>query len=233
MIRKKINQHLNTQLPAYINGTLSPVQQKIVGFWLERDEQAQATAENLKTLQTAIRHQPRPTPSPAILSKIQAQIHSQQAAANRQKPPLQRQAIGFPILLLSFVTLLLAAAVMWQALPPGIVLQWSVEGQAPESFLVYRAEVDSESQFQLLDKIPASQVSEYTFTDVRLLPGQSYVYRVEGLNASGQPAASQTITGQAIDALPGQLALLLVLVLCCYFVWVMVQQWRPMTTAAI
>ena len=122
---------------------------------------------------------------------------------------------------------------MWQTLPPGIVLEWSVQGQAPETFQVYRAVADtsqvvSDTQFKLLDEIPAAgQVQNYTFTDVRLLPGQNYVYRVEGLTATGQPAASQTIVGHGVDALPGQLAMLLVLFFCGYMVYAMFQQWRP------
>jgi hypothetical protein len=247
MIRKKITQHLYTQLPAYINGALNPTQKRIVAFWLKRDEQARITAENLQTLQTAVRRQPRRGPSPAVLGKIQAQIHSQQTASSRttpqraalQRASLHKPALGFPILLLSIVTLILAATIMWQALPPGIVLQWSVEGQAPATYRVYRAAAGSEqiiadNQFKLLDEVSAAgRDRQYTFTDIRLLPGQNYVYRVEGLTAAGQPAASQTITGRAIDALPGQLAMLLVFIFCGYVVWTMFQQWRPMTTAAI
>lgn len=242
MIRKKIIQHLNTQLPAYTNGSLSPIPKKIVAFWLSRDEQARLTAENLHTLQTAVQRQPRRSPSPAVLGKIQAQIHTQQASLMRtahQRISNQKTALGFPVLILSIVTLILAASVIWQALPPGIVLQWSVQGQAPETFRVYRAEAGSgqivaDNQFELINEVPAAgRIREYTFTDIRLLPGQNYVYRVEGLTATGQPAASQTITGRATDALPGQLAMLLVLVFCGYVVYAMFQQWRPLNPVTI
>jgi hypothetical protein len=242
MIRKKITQHLHTQLPAYINGSLNPAQHRIIAFWLKRDEHAQITAENLRTLQTAVQRQPRRQPSPAALGKIQAQIRSKQAASTQttlRRTPLLKPALSFPVLLLSIVTLILAATVIWQSLPPGIVLQWSVEGQTPEMFRVYRAETTSDqiaadTQFKLLEEVPAAgRVRDYTFTDVRMLPGQNYVYRVEGLTAAGQPAASQTITGRANDALPGQLAMLLVLVFCGYVIYASFQQWRPMATPAI
>jgi hypothetical protein len=134
------------------------------------------------------------------------------------------------------LTLLLAATLIWQALPPGIVLQWSVEGSTPETFRVYRAEVDAgiESRFELLDELPATaQAQKYTFIDFRLLPGQEYLYRVEGLNSAGQPAASQTITGQGVDALPGQLAILLVFIFTGYCLWQIFQLRRPLTTALV
>jgi hypothetical protein len=242
MIRNKLSQQLNSLLPAYINGTLNPTQRKIISIWLKRDAQARMTAENLKTLQTAVHRQPRRSPPPAVLGKIQAQIYSQQAQQGTisRKGSLQKPTLGFPVLVLSIVTLILAVTVMWQTLPPGIVLQWSVEGQAPETFRVYRAEADSgqllaDTQFELLEEVPAAgRVRQYKFTDVRLLPGQNYVYRVEGLSATGQPAASQMITGRAVDALPGQLAMLLVVIFCGFVVWNMFQQWRPMVrTAAI
>ena len=240
MIRKKINQQLQNQLPAYVNGTLGPAQRKIIALWLKRDVQARKTADKLRTLQTAVQRQPRRSPSPAVLGKIQAQIQQKaaQTTTANPRPAIQIPALGFPVLLLSIVTLLLAATVMWQALPPGIVLQWSVEGQAPETFRVYRAPADSDltlaaTQFELIDEVPAAnRVQEYTFTDVRLLPGQNYVYRVEGLTAAGQSAASQIITGRSIDALPGQLALLLVIVFCGYVVYTMFKQWRPTMYAA-
>lgn len=220
MIRKKIDQHLHRLLPAYINGTLNPVQHRLVALWLQRDETARKTAENLKTLQSAVRRQPQPAPPAAVFGRIQAQIQSQHHTAAQPIPqttPPQRAALSYPVLLLSLLTLILAATVMWQALPPGIILQWSVEGQTPEAFRVYRAEVNgrtaAQSQFELLEELPAAEPGQkYTFTDFRLLPGQNYIYRVEGLDASGRPAASQTISGRGIDALPGQVAVLLMLI---------------------
>jgi hypothetical protein len=225
MIKNKITQQLNTLLSAYINETLNPVQRKLVELWLERNEKARQTAENLKILQTAVQRQPRRTPAPAVFERIQAQIRVQaphNSISNSR--PAQAPVQGFPLLLLSLFTLLLVAAVVWQTLPPGIVLQWSVEGRTPETFRIYRAEVDASTeadsgQFELLEELPASETAEYTFIDFRLLPGQNYVYRVEGLTAAGQAAASQTIAGQGIDALPGQLAILLILLFTGYCAW--------------
>lgn len=237
MIKSKITQQLNTLLPAYINETLNPVQRKLIEYWLARNEAARQTAEYLKTLQTAVQHQSRRTPPPVVLERIQAQIRTETLTITPARPA-QTPSLGFPLLLLSLVTLALAAVFMWQALPPGIVLHWSVEGRTPETFRIYRAEIDAgaqtnSGQFELLEELPASETAEYTFTDFRLLPGQHYIYRVEGLNAAGQPAASQTIAGQGIDALPGQLATLLVLLFTGYCFLQILRLRRPLTLSPI
>lgn len=239
-MRNKIYEILHILLPAYINSTLNPVQRKVVAFWLDRDETARKTAENLKTLQSAVQRQPKHTAPAAVFGRIQTQIQNQQATSKSisHKMPIQRTALGVPVLLLSLVALLLATTVIWQALPPGIVLQWSVEGQMPEAFRVYRAEVNSRTaasaHFKLLEELPAAEAGQkYTFTDFRLLPNQNYIYRVEGLDAAGRPAASQTISGQGIDALPGQLAILLVLSFTAYAFWQLLRLKRPITTTPI
>lgn len=236
MIKNKITQQLNILLPAYVNETLNPVQRKLVEFWLNRNEQARHTAENLRTLQRAVQRQPRHSPPPAVFERIKAQISVQADSSAALNRPAQTPSLGFPILLLTIVSLVLAAVIMWQALPPGIVLQWSVEGHAPEAFRVYRADAGASadlSQFELLEELPASETAEYTFTDFRLLPGQNYVYRVEGLNEAGQPAASQTIAGRGIDALPGQLAITLVLIFTGYCCWHIFRLRRSFTLAPI
>jgi hypothetical protein len=112
-------------------------------------------------------------------------------------------------------------------------LQWSVEGEGAQGFHVYRATVEpgrtaEASDFVLLDEVPVRSGKEaYSFTDVRLLPGQEYVYRVEVLNQQGWPAASQTVTGRSADALPGQIAMLLVFLFAAYSLWAMRGLWQP------
>ncbi len=245
MIRNKISKQLYNLLPAYINATLNPIQRKIVAWWLDRDESARATAENLKTLQSAVQRQPRAIPPSGVLQRIQTQIQVRQTEPARTNKPFpnalapSRTALGFPVLLLSLIALIFTAVVIWQTLPPGIVLQWSIEGQMPESFRIYRAEVNpntaiNTAQFELIEELPATGTeTQYTFTDFRLLPGHQYLYRVEGLNAAGQSAASQTISGQGVDALPGQLAVLLVITFTVIAFWQMLRLRPPITASPI
>lgn len=109
--------------------------------------------------------------------------------------------------------LILAGILLWRVLPPGLVVQWSVQGEVPATFRVYRAPAESAEadDFTLIGELAAeSGVVNYDFTDLRLIPGQQFSYRVEGFSETGQLATSQAMVGDSLEALPGQLILLLV-----------------------
>jgi hypothetical protein len=239
MISKKIRQQLETYLPGYVKGDLKPLQRKLVQLWLKRDEQARIQADNLQQLQSAGRRQPHLNPPPAVLHQIQSRIHTLPHNQPVLHPPVRaavRLSFSTPVLLLSLVAFVLTLSLVWQTLPPGIVLQWSVEGEAAQGFHVYRATVEpgrtaEPSSFILLDEVPArSNQAAYTFTDVRLLPGQEYVYRVDVLDQQGQPAASQTVFGRSADALPGQIAMLMVVLFASYSLWAIHKWWQSFRT---
>ena len=109
------------------------------------------------------------------------------------------------------MALALALAVLfphWAILQPGIQLEWAVDGGPLTAFRVYRTAVGG-AQSDLHGGAPAEPgLQRYTFVDVRVLPAQTYVCRVEAVGAEGQAAASRAITTDAWPALPAQLALL-------------------------
>jgi len=112
----------------------------------------------------------------------------------------------------------LVLMVLWLVVQPGIALQWSVDGGRASLFRIYHA-VDGSRDFNLLNEVPARpNVRDYVFTDTSSLPGQHYTYLVEAVGASGRSILSQTVTGNGLDALPGQLLLLLVSLLAGYAV---------------
>lgn len=239
MIRKKLNEQRNHLLAGYVNETLNPFQRKVVQLWLKQNEQARIKAANLQRLQTAVRHQPQLNPPSAVLqqirSRMQADPHSQpivQTQAARPTLWATRLAFSRPVLVLSTIAFILTLSLLWQTLPPGIVLRWSVEGEGAQGFHVYRATIEpgrtaEASDFVLLDEVPVRGEKEaYSFTDVRLLPGQEYVYRVEVLNQQGRPAASQTVSGRAVEALPGQITMALIVLFAAYSLWVTRSWWR-------
>jgi hypothetical protein len=207
-----VRHHLHKLLPGYVNGSISRWQRWLVARWLQRDAEAQAAYENLLRLQKAVRRQPEFVPPPAVLQSIRAQI---QIPVNQ--PAAARRSQLAPAWLLWVAGLALAFFLLWQVQPPGIVLEWLVQGSSPEQFLVYRAALaddmaaatPADEAFVLLNEIPAAAVAQsYTFTDLRPLPGQQYVYRVVAIDEQGLPAASQTIIANGLDALPGQIVLL-------------------------
>jgi hypothetical protein len=96
------------------------------------------------------------------------------------------------------------------------VAYWSVSDSPLTAFRVYRVPVGG-ADFELLSEVPAQpDVQQYTYVDAHLLPGQSYVYVVEGLGVEGQSAFSQAITVNALEALPGQLAILVASLVIAY-----------------
>jgi hypothetical protein len=70
-------------------------------------------------------------------------------------------------------------------------------------------------------------VAEYGFTDLRLIPGQQFSYRVEGFGEAGQLATSQAMVGDSLDAMPGQLLLLLVVCVIGLGIYAAIEQFLP------
>jgi len=192
-------------LPAYAGGLVHGWRRLLLGLWLDHDAAAREQLAQIEALRQEIRRQPQELPSAEVFLKIQvASAQETQPAKNPARPIVVWAAA---VIVIALVTLLL----VWQALPPGISLEWSVQGQLPTAFRIYRAPVTSDSPapsqpFTLLDELQANETAAaYQFTDWLPLPGQNYVYRVEALDQAGQPTASQTVVGRGIDALAGQL----------------------------
>jgi hypothetical protein len=179
----------------------------ILERWLARDTAAREEVRHLKMLRTTVRGQSLVEPSPAIYSKIAgAPQPTARERANTWRPSL----IWIPIVAL----LILTGILVWRVLPPGLVVQWSVEGEAPTTFRIYRAPAESaeSDDFTLIGELAAKEgIAEYGYTDLRLIPGQQFSYRVEGFSETGQLATSQAMIGDSLEALPGQLLLLLVI----------------------
>jgi len=225
MIRKHINRTLSPYLPAFANGTLRGWRLLLVVAWLRLDKHSRGMVEGLLHLKRAVELESLPQPSPAAWQGIRSRLEPVQPRPAARIFRAYPMAIGVGILILMTI-----AVFFWQALPPGIVLQWSLEGEQPATFNVYRAErspgaADSALEFDLLEQIPANSGSGvYRFTDLSLLPGESYIYRVEALGPEGQTFTSSFVSGNSLQALPGQLAFLLVFALLAIGLSVLAKQ---------
>jgi len=207
-------------LPDYCNNSLNPIQRRFVDLWLVYDPTVRQHLEGLQKLSSAVRGQAERQPDPKILQLVQAQISSQYGS----EPLLDRRrkwAVG----LAGITALALVIVFVWQLLPPGITLQWSVGSGRPETFRIYRAAItevaaNTGRDFQLIRELQAdADAPEYSYLDIQSLPGQSYVYRVDVIDASGDVADSRTVTGSGLAALPGQLTILLVTIIGGLLVW--------------
>jgi hypothetical protein len=203
---QRLKKELGPWLPAYAAGTLGGWRRLAVKAWLKRDSAAREQLQQIQALRHDIRRQPQVQPAADVYRAIQSTIAQDAAPAPAGRPV--RPAVAW---VAAIVIALVALLLTWQALPPGISLEWSVRGEQPQAFRIYRAPITPDSPapsqpFTLLDELPADEAAAaYRFTDWLPLPGQAYVYRVEALDQSGQPTASQTVLGRGIDALAGQL----------------------------
>ncbi|MGB3713366.1 MAG: hypothetical protein WA996_02950 [Candidatus Promineifilaceae bacterium] len=210
-------------LPEYVNGTLGSPLKWIVERWLVNDAEALEEVKRLQMMRAMVRVQSQADPSPAIYSKIAATTQSTAIErVNTWRPSL----IWIPIVVL----LILTGILVWRVLPPGLELQWSVEGEVPTTFRVYRAPAESAKadDFTLIAELDAEDgVLEYGFTDLRLIPGRQFSYRVEGYSHTGQLAISQAMVGDSLEALPGQLLLLFVVGVIGFGIFAAVRQFIP------
>ena len=220
-----IRSHIYSLFPAYLNGTLGFVARLACALWLRIDSAAPSELKMVDRLRQGTMTQASHAVPPSALTSIQKRIRSAPQSADK-RPDINagrrrrsRLAWAIPIILA-----VLALGAVLYAMPPAILLEWSVVGEQPKEFRVYRARAggDGESgtaEFEFLNQIPAGDLGQpYSFADIQLLPGQRYVYRVEALGTNGRIVKSNTTIGDSISALPGQLALLaVVLVLICGF----------------
>ena len=211
-------------LPAYVNGTLGILQRRLLDGWLARDAALQDELSELSSLHSVMHNQPLDAPDPSILVRIRA------AAASE---PVQPRVSWRPSLVwpLTVTILVLAVILLWRTLPPGLEVSWSLSGPAPESFKVYRASVDSTSsdEFSLIGELPAQTgIAKYDYTDIRLVPGQQFLYQVEAIGDSGNTITSAALVGNALEAFPRQLLFLIILAVIGFAVVKMLRQLKTL-----
>jgi hypothetical protein len=192
MLKKRSPHSTDDLLPWYLNHSLSATDQPA------GKEQARRSPQRLNTWQavrSAALSQPTHVPSVTVRQRVLAQ--------GRAAARIRRVPRWLPVLSGAVLTML-ALLLLWNAVQPGIGLQWSVDGAVPAAFRVYRAPVGSE-RFEFVREVPAqSGIADYTYIDTALWPGQAYQYRVEAVNAE---TASATIAANGADLLPTQLAI--------------------------
>lgn len=211
-------------LPAYVNGTLGSIQMWFLDRWLARDAAFQNELSELSSLHTVMHNQPLDAPDPSILVRIKAATASE---------PVQSRVSWRPSLVwpLTVTILVLAVILLWRTLPPGLEVSWSLSGPAPESFRVYRAPAGSSasSEFSLIGELPAkSGIDEYGYRDIRLVPGQQFLYQIEATSDSGVTITSAAQIGNSLDAFPGQLLFSLMFAVIGFAVAKMLRQLKTL-----
>ncbi len=205
-------------LPWYVTGKLSAVEKAQVDLWLEQTPHARAELAEWKALRDHIVGQKLFSPSKLVFSRIIARIHSQPKARLLNITPWLSWSLGAALTLLVLV-------ILWISIRPGVALEWAVNNNSLASFRIYRSALGSDS-FKLITQVPAqSDTLKYSYIDTHLIPGRSYVYRVEGMEGDDFIAVSQAITSSPLAALPGQLAILFTSLIIGYCGITLYQYW--------
>ena len=200
---------LRALLPWYANGTLGEEEAVQVETWLMQDARARAELETWRRMMAAVESQLEQRPGAEVRRRVLGQIRLEAQA------PARTRMRWSPAGLVGAAALAMVVLVaLWLAIKPGVVLQWTVDGGSTPAgdgvaaYRVYRAPLGS-AEYRLLHEAPArAGMQEYTYIDALLLPGQAFSYQVEGVNEAGRVALSQTVSGSAQAALPGQMAIL-------------------------
>jgi hypothetical protein len=160
-------------------------------------------------LRAAVAEQPEVEPSPDLRRRVLAQIRVREADDLAPPPSWWTWAWGVAVALLTM-------AILWFALKPGIVLEWTAQTtEISATFVLSRAPAGTRD-FQRLHTFASREANQrYRYVDVAVWPGRTYVYRVAAYNG-GRMLDQRTLTVAGHVALPGQIAVLVTGVLAGY-----------------
>jgi hypothetical protein len=186
-------------LPWYFNHTLSESERSVVETWLQSDPDAKARYQGIRQSAQIITTQEEQAPPAQVRTRLLAQIRKQPVRTKYSSHPW---IWGVPMMLLIFILL-------WLMVQPGTQLQWTVSGNTPADFRIYRAPAGS-GQFTLIEEMPAAPAQQtYQYADYLVVPGQNYQYRIEVRDQSGNTSLSQTAVSDSLMTLAAQIAILL------------------------
>ncbi len=206
---------LKDLLAEYVNGRLAPDKRRQVDAWLETSPQAREELQSWQRIYSAMQDRPLHTPSRAVWLTIERQVMQPEKSTQRGTAGLLE---GF---VLAAITLLL----LWWALRPGVLLEWTVSGDSLAAYRIYRSPGDGH-EFVLLGEVAGKPGEvQYRFLDALFLPGQQYIYQVEGVTSTGVSIVSQRVASQPMAALPGQLAILISSLVLGVLAAVLVRNW--------
>jgi len=158
-------------------------------------EEHRIQSDELAHLRYAVKSQPLLMPPEALRKRLMAAVGPQ------RRPALARWGLGFGMAVLAFVLL-------WAVVKPGVVLGWTVNGNPPAAYRIYRSPTSGDGRV-LVRELEASPVeNSYQYVDLFILPAAHYTYAIEGVAPDGRTVARQAVAVDSSTVLPGQLAIL-------------------------
>jgi hypothetical protein len=188
----------NLLLPWYINETLSENEKIAVQNLIEHNPNSLEDYQITQQISKILQAQDSLSPSKRVKNHLLNVIHNQPI---RSKKNIHPWLWGVPMTIVIFL-------ILWLVAQPGTLLQWSINGNSPEAFLIYRAPEGSQ-QFVLIDELSAEPSQpDYQYADILVLPGQTYQYMIEVRDQYGNTTRSQATSNDSQMALAAQIALL-------------------------
>jgi hypothetical protein len=195
--------------PWYVNQTLARGEYECYEAWLDEHPDARDELRLWQTINRAVSEQPRLAPHSRVFEQINSRI-----GVHRHSLKLNWRV--FPAMASGFAAALIVFVLLWLVVKPGITMRWSVNGALPASFRVYRAPIGSQA-YELIGEIKSQDnQSVYQYRDLIFVPGRAYLYRVEGINNSGEITFSKVVINDPRSILPGQMIILLTSVIMGY-----------------
>ncbi len=106
-------------------------------------------------------------------------------------------------------TMLLIFILLWLIVQPVTQLQWSTNGNTPELFRIYRSQA-GDGQYELIEELPAIPTQQiYQYSDLIVVPGRNYQYKIEVRDQSGNTSLSQTVMSNSLMTFAAQISILL------------------------
>jgi hypothetical protein len=195
--------------PWYVNQTLAQSEIESYEAWLDEHPDAKDELRLWQAINRAVLEQPRFAPHSRVFEQINSHIGEHRTSLKFNWRILPAIASGLAAAMIVFVLL-------WLIVKPGITMRWSVNGVVPATFRVYRAPTGSPA-YELIGEIKSEDNQfVYQYRDLIFVPGRSYLYRVDGINSSGEITFSKAVINDTRSILPGQLIILLTSVIMGY-----------------
>ena len=189
----------NLLLPWYINKTLSESEKIAVEYLIENHPNTTKDYQITQQISKILQAQDSLSPSQRVKNNLLNIVHNQPIRSDKTFHPW---LWGVPMTIIIFI-------ILWLFAQPGTLLQWSINGSTPESFLIYRAPEGSH-QYVLIDELSViSSQPNYQYADILIVPGQTYHYLIEVRDQYGNITRSHTTTNDSRMALAAQTSLLL------------------------
>lgn len=202
-------------LPWYLNGTLDPRERNAVEKCLHNEDQIITELEEWRAYQALVKILPQQKPSKVVLSRIKYNLQSQRLMF-QVIPSWLSWIMGGVLALVLFL-------VFWISLQPGLVLQWTVLGNIPEVFQIYRIKPKS-GEYRLIGEIEANpEIINYKYTDSPILFSGEYQYKIEGLYNSENQILQESISVSMTNILIDQVIIVIISILFGIIVSVMLQ----------